>query len=308
MVSLNTSQRGAGMEPILRQKLRNTRHSTVHGFMPHELISFGLPARRTTARDWVRRNGDFKYTVTAGEYHGVKELPSGKYARAALLFLCTQAKLTGDPVLKVTQSYRGFINGLGMDWQGAERGAEALKQLVLVSKASFQIEFVGDVLRPGEEHIKSEAAFFSESLDLWVSRSELSTVKESTVVLSPLFMRKMERAVPISMKSWRWLLGHTKSPLALDIYLWLCGRLYRCEGHARVTWNQLYDQFGSTAPLKRFKQQFREALQVALQVYPEAQIREDIGTSRTSGFKGFHLFPSPDPRDSRTPDELQLVG
>lgn len=296
------------MEPILLQKPRITTHSTVHGFMPHELISFGLPARRTTETKWKRRNGDFKYTVTPGEYEGYEELPSGKYARAALLFLCTQAKLTGDPVIRVTQSYRGFLASLGMAWSGPAAGREAARQLGLVSVATFHITFVGDDLGPDEDRIKSQGARLSEDIDLWTMRKELSTTKESTIVLSPLFMRMMERAVPIKLSSWHYLMQASKSPTCLDVYLWLCSRLYRVEGHSRVTWNQLHDQFGSTAPMKRFKQQFREALQVALQVYPEAQIRESKGTSRTGGFHGFHLFPSPDARDSKTPDELRLVG
>jgi len=91
--------------------------------------------------------------------------------------------------------------------------------------------------------------------------------------------------------------------MALDVYVWLCGRLYRCDGQVRISWQQLYDQFGSVAPLKRFKQHFRDALETAMLVYSDAQIREDTGISRTKGFKGFILAPSPDPRDSNVPNE-----
>lgn len=297
------------MDTILRQKLNKTRLSTAHGFMPQELMSFGLPARRTTKKDWTRRNGDFEYTVSAGKYDGYSELPSGKYARAALLFLCTQAKLTGDPVLHVTKTYRGFVSGLGLEWNGPGAGKEAARQLGLVASANFQIDFLGkEGLAPDETRVKSQGARLSENIDFWFKSKELSTDKDSTIVLSPLFMRMMDRAVPIKLSAWHWIMRESKSPTSLDVYLWLCTRLYRCSGHQRVTWTQIYDQFGSIAPMKRFKQQFREALQVALQVYPEAQIREDFGMSRVKGFKGFHLFPSPDPRDSKTPDERLLTS
>lgn len=297
---------------ILREKLHKARTSDVHGFLPQELLSFALPARRTTEVTWERYNGDATYAVTAGritDLEGKKtvELPSGKYARAALLFLCTQAKLTGEATVTITESQRSFIRGLGMDWQGAARSKEAIRQLLLVSAASFSISGGNYVdTTTGEVNNRDRRATFSEGWNLWLTsdREKISERTTSTVILSPVMMEMMDRAAPLSMKSWRWLLTHSKSPMALDVYSWLCGRLHRCENHGRVSWLQLYEQFGSTAPLPRFKQHFRDAIDTALLVYPEAQIKEDFGTSRMKGFKGFHLYPSPDPRDSKTPDEV----
>lgn len=306
------------MNAILRQKLHKARGSTIHGFLPNELLNFSLPARRTKDTTWTRRNGHYTFVVTAGTITDpagevVTELPTGKYARAALLYLCTQAKLTSESTLEITKGYRGFMKSLGVEWHGGVRGKEAIRQLMLVSAATFTIIWQDLTYDPedpqeeqdGEEHYSDRAARFSSSMDLWMQagRRKVSETRTSTIVLSPMLMEMMDRAVPISMKSWRWLLNNSKSPMALDVYAWLCGRLYRCDGHTRVTWEQLHHQFGSTAPLKRFKQHFRDALTVALMVYSEAQIKEDHGTDRLSGFKGFHLSPSPDPRDSKTPDE-----
>lgn len=300
-----------GTPMILRQNLHKARTSEIHGFLPQEMLSFALPARRTTEPSWTRHNGELSYTVTAGAPKSaagtpMAELPSGKYARAALLFLCTQAKLTGEPTVTITESYRSFIRDLGMDWQGAARSREAIRQLMLVSTATFSIS--GNYLDPatGELNTRDEGARFSSSVDLWTTdnQTKISERTSSAITLSPMMMAMMDRAAPLSMKSWRWLLNHSKSPMALDVYAWLCGRLHRCENHGRVSWLQLYEQFGSTAPLPRFKQHFRGALTTALQVYPEAQIKEDFGTSRIKGFKGFHLGPSPDPRDSKTPGEV----
>lgn len=300
-----------GTPMILRERLHKARTSDVHGFLPQELLSFSLPARRTTETSWTRHNGELSYTVTAGAPKSaagipIAELPSGKYARAGLLFLCTQAKLTGSPTVTITESYRSFIRDLGMDWQGAARSKEAIRQLMLISTATFSIS--GNYLdaSTGELNSRNDGARFSTFVDLWTTehQSKISERTPSTITLSPMMMNMMERAAPLSMKSWRWLLKNSKSPMALDVYAWLCGRLHRCEDHGRVSWLQLYDQFGSTAPLPRFKQHFREALNTAMLVYPEAQIKEDHGTSRVKGFKGFHLSPSPDPRDSKTPDEV----
>jgi hypothetical protein len=287
------------------------RQSWIHGFLPQEILAFALPARRTDAVVWARKNGEYSFTVTAGtitEPNGelVTELPSGKYARVALLYLCTRAKLTGEASVAISDGYRAFTTELGMPWQGSEQAREAIRQLMLVGAATFSIIRQHED-ENGELHYTDTRSTLAEGMDLWTSRSReaLSEGKASTITLSPAFMDMLDRAVPISMKAWKWLLKNSKSPMALDVYTWLCSRLPRCEKPTRVTWAQLHEQFGSTAPMNRFKQVFRDALETALLVYPEAQIKESHGTNRTKGFKGFHLSSSPDPRDSQTPAERE---
>lgn len=285
--------------------------SWIHGFLPQEILSFALPVRRSDAMVWRRSNGDYSFTVTAGtitEPNGelVTELPSGKYARAAMLYLCTRAKLTGEASVAISESYRAFSDELGLGWQGSDQAREAIRQLMLVGAATFTI-IRQHTDEDGELHYSDTRSTLAESMELWTDRSReaFSEGKSSTITLSPPFMEMLERAVPISMKAWKWLLQNSKSPMALDVYTWLCSRLPRCEKRTRVTWVQLHEQFGSTSTMSRFKQVFREGLQTALLVYPEAQIKESHGTNRVKGFKGFHLAASPDPRDSKTPDERQ---
>lgn len=294
---------------ILREKFYKARTGDFHGFLPQEFLAFALPARRTKSHVWSRQNGKYLFNVTAGSVKGfdgslVTELPSGKYARAALMYLCTQAKLTGNRIVSVDENYRSFTSALGLEWQGVHRGKEALRQLMLVAAATFTIIEQDVDEDSGEEHYTDTGSRFSESMDLWTSRvrTEFSGDEQSTITLSETMMELLDRAAPLNMSAWRWLLSNSKSPMALDVYSWLCGRLYRCNSPARVSWQQLYDQFGSTASLSRFKQHFRHALKVAQQVYPEANIKEDFGISRIKGFKGFHLSPSPDARDSKLPE------
>src|SRR5690606_9958865 len=132
-------------------------------------------------------------------------------------------------------------------------------QLMLVAAATFTIIEQKVDETTGEEHYADTGSRFSESMDLWTSRgrTELSGDEQSTITLSETMMELLDRAAPLSMSAWRWLLKNSKSPMALDVYSWLCGRLFRCHGPARVSWQQLYEQFGSTAPLSRFKQHFR---------------------------------------------------
>lgn len=56
--------------------------------------------------------------------------------------------------------------------------------------------------------------------------------------------------------------------MALDIYWWLTKRVYGLHEPVAITWQRLYQQFGSdTKELWKFKQSFKEALAEVLKVY-----------------------------------------
>ena len=77
-----------------------------------------------------------------------------------------------------------------------------------------------------------------------------------------MFIRKVvkENPVPIDSSVLREL-NRIKSPLSLDIYLWLNRRMSYLHHPSLVTWDQLRRQFGSSAQaMKKFKQTFKAAL------------------------------------------------
>ena len=60
--------------------------------------------------------------------------------------------------------------------------------------------------------------------------------------------------------------------MALDAYLWLAYRLRSLRGPTPISWTALKQQFGGGGyeEMWTFRQQFREALELALAVYPDA--------------------------------------
>ncbi len=74
--------------------------------------------------------------------------------------------------------------------------------------------------------------------------------------------------------------------LALDVYIWLAYRLHALTKATPVTWTALHAQFGAGfKAVRQLKPTFREALALALAVYPEARI--DVEPA------GVVLHPSP---------------
>jgi hypothetical protein len=74
--------------------------------------------------------------------------------------------------------------------------------------------------------------------------------------------------------------------LALDVHIWLAYRLHVLTKTTPVTWTALHAQFGAGfKAVRQLKPTFREALALALAVYPEAKVDEEAG--------GVVLYPSP---------------
>jgi len=73
-----------------------------------------------------------------------------------------------------------------------------------------------------------------------------------------------DHPVPVDLK----VISRLRKPLALDIYWWLTKRVYGLHEPVAITWQRLYQQFGSdTKELWKFKQSFKEALAEVLKVY-----------------------------------------
>lgn len=107
----------------------------------------------------------------------------------------------------------------------------------------------------------------------------------STVLLRETFFEDLiAHPVPLDMRALRFL---KRSPLSLDVYVWLTHRLSYLRAPARIPWLVLAAQFGSNYSRARdFRHySFEPALQKVLAVYTEARI--------DPGDEGVTLMPSP---------------
>lgn len=286
-----------------------------HAFLPWEFIHFNLPYRRPEEPIWTRTNSNATFEVVAGRIQqpdGTVDrfVPYGKQARAALLWMCTEAKLTNSPVLELGASYNGFLNKLGVGTRVGSRGGQSAKtvkgtlaQLRALFAATISVS-TDDEDPNGKLQLREFGYRLTSASNLWFSHRDATDIDglfPSTVTLSgELFGSIIERGIPVNLDGWRAIQATSKSPLALDVYVWLCSRLYGLRGVARPTWPQLQAQFGSQAGPREFKRLFQGALDLALQHYPEARVRERLDSRGRS--IGLELRPSPPavtPRDSR---------
>jgi hypothetical protein len=106
---------------------------------------------------------------------------------------------------------------------------------------------------------------------------------QDRVRLDDRFWRSLrEHPVPVREEAVR-AIG-TRS-LALDIYIWLAYRLHSLSRSTPITWTALHGQFGAGfKAVRQLKPTFRDALALALAVYPEARVDLDQA--------GVVLYPS----------------
>ena len=106
---------------------------------------------------------------------------------------------------------------------------------------------------------------------------------QSSVTLGEGFYKEIiDRPIPVNMEALKVL---KKSPLALDLYVWLTYRLSYLGKPTTIPWEALQSQFGSDyTRIRRFKTKVGEALSKVVALYPEAKFEIDP--------VGLRLFPS----------------
>ena len=268
-------------------------------FYPWHFVHFSLPYRKSSLNVWERNNGSMSMVMTAGTFKdhngaNINMLPYGKYARLALLYLCTESKRTGSTRIDLAKTLRGFMRDLGLSWN-SKSARDAVTQLrallsmqvmftneeqvsedrTRLASCSFKIGTREDVVFETDGNIDDRVSYFLLSDDFY----------ESVVA---------NFSVPLEYKVWAELVKSSKSPIALDVYLWFNSRLHNSNEQSRIKWEQLQEQFGSsTANLRDFKSSFRKALDEVLDAAPQYKNRiTEQGNGRgKTGFKGFLINP-----------------
>jgi hypothetical protein len=236
-----------------------------------------LPHRRLPPEaEWRVENGPAVLLVEPGrllrpgrpdEFAGV---PYGAIARLILIFLQREAVRTNSRAVELGGSMRRWLSLLGVS-VGGKTMALVREQTRRISTCRFTLQMR---VSGGAMAVKN-AAFVDEAVlfDVDAMDDRQPVLFPERVRLSEAFFEQLrEHPVPLDEAALRQL---RRSSMALDAYLWLSYRLRGLRGPTRIGWAALRQQFGGGGyeQMKTFRQQFREALEMALAVYPDAARR-----------------------------------
>ena len=187
---------------------------------------------------YKRVNGPFALIMTAT---GNAKLPYGTLPRLLLAWVCTEAVRTQSRTLVLGRSVAEFMRQLGItNDSGGIRGDRTRLRNQMDRLFNAHISLVHED-QHGQQFVSSAIADRGE---FWWNpqRPDEPVLWESTIRLGENFFNEIIRCpIPLDM---RVLKAMRRSPLGLDLYLWLTYRLFVLKGPLRLTWRQLYRQFG----------------------------------------------------------------
>ena len=219
-----------------------------------------------------RTNGAFTLTMMAPPKVG---LPYGSVPRLLMAWLTTEAVRTKTRELILGDSLSGFMRQLGMVPTGGRWGS--ITRLRTQCHRLFA-STVSCIYR--QQRVAAETGFrIADKHILWwdPKNPDQPDLFGSFVILAESFFREIvERPIPIDMRALKAL---SRSPMQIDIYVWLTYRMSFLRRDTTIPWPLLENQFGAEYKRTRdFKAAFLEHLKSVLTVYSAAKVApSDVG-------------------------------
>ena len=209
------------------------------GFMARMMALCSLPRTNPGNRlQYKRQNGPFKLIMIAG---GDNRLPYGNLPRLLLAWVCTEAVRTQNRELVLGRSLAEFMRMLGIYHNSGGRGGVQTRlrnQMRRLFNASVQL-----IYEDGRREA-SASSFVADRTEFWWNerKPDERVLWESKIELGEAFFNEIIRhPVPLDMNT---LTALKRSTLGLDLYLWLTYRTFALTRPVRITWRQVYRQFG----------------------------------------------------------------
>lgn len=252
------------------------------GYMARAMIWASLPHKKVEGPEYKRDNGLASITMLVDSDIG---LPYGKLPRVISAWLTREAKLTGSRELTLGRSLNEFAQKLGLSTNGGLRGDTS--RLKIQATKLFST-FISLKAHQGQDFAYKNVALSDEGVLLWnPKKPHERSLWESTITLSESFYREcMDYAVPFDLRA----LHRLRSPLAIDLYLWLTWRMFILRRPTLIPWASLRFQFGvgyaaSSKGMAHFRAEFHRCLHDVQALYPAARLSFE--------HEGLKLFPSP---------------
>ena len=231
-----------------------------------ELIHCTLPHSPIKERDWIRKSGSYSLIVSSGiDEEGVPfGIPSGAFPRLVMSHLFTRVVATRDRRVELNSRFTSYLKEVGYvgNYRGNSRAANSIRDSLLrLLNARISFQYL-DERRRSRMNID-----IAQRFDLWFDykNPDADSLLGSWVQLSDdLYQALLEAPVPLRTDI---LAALRKSPLGLDVYMWISHRLFRMqaagEKELTLTYGALQAQFGTGIAeenYRLFRSRFKQAL------------------------------------------------
>jgi hypothetical protein len=251
-------------------ELRNAVQAGALGFYARLFVQAGMPHSDPKVDRFERSNGQLRLRMVA---LGDDGLPYGSIPRLLLAWLTTEAVRTKQRRLILGNTLRAFLEQLGLSSTGGKRGdiTRLRNQMRRLFSSSVHCTYDGP---SGWAMANVNVA---DAAELWwdPKQPDQAELWDSSVILGERFFEEItRRPVPIDTRALRAL---TRSPLAIDLYVWLTYRMSYLHTPTTVPWELLAMQTGAHyREVREFRRFALKVLPKVLAVYPDARVRPDF--------------------------------
>ena len=198
------------------------------GFMARTMALCSLPRSSPGNQyQYQRVNGPYRLILSRT---GLHKLPHGSNPRLILAWISTEAVRTGSREIVLGRSLSEFMRRLGISSTDGRGQARLRNQMKRLFNCSVQLNYTAG------ERETSATALVAELTDFWWNpkRPDQTGLWESKVRLSEAFFNEIvSHPVPLDLTTLKAL---KRSPLGLDLYLWLTYRTSRSDAPLRLSW------------------------------------------------------------------------
>ena len=293
LLSLRRNRHSFTLADQVNQLVSASEATPDRGFLGRTMALCSLPRSNPGNRlQYKRVNGPYTLymTVTGGN-----KLPFGTNPRLILAWVCTEAVRTGSRDIVLGRSLSEFMRKLGIASTDGRGQARLRNQMDRLFNCSVSMIYKDE---HGKATVNSLIALRTEFW--WNPKHPNQTGRwESKVRLSESFFNEIvSHPVPLDLTTLKAL---KRSPLGLDLYLWLTYRMFALTTPQRLSWQQVYRQFGSDpakASDKNTVQDFRSKVLRELKKIKLAWPDLNYGTARGLLIlypSSPHISPAPEP-------------
>ena len=245
------------------------------GYMARVLTQATIPHTDPKTRIHERTNGNL--TVTIADINKVG-MPYGSIPRLLLAWMTTEAVLRKERKIILGESLNQFMGRLdlvptGGRWGTITRLKDQMNRLFGCA-VGIKVET--------EHALHMYHPQIAREMHLWwdPQKPEQTSIWQSHVMLDHDFFQEIINSpVPIDMRA---ISALKRSPMALDIYMWLTYRMSYLSRRTEITWEQLQLQMGAGYGFdeqgrKNFQRAFTRHLRSVLAVYGGSRVSQERG-------------------------------
>jgi hypothetical protein len=245
------------------------------GYLARELVQCTLPHKEPKTTEYIRKDGNLTVTITAKSAVG---LPYGPIPRLLMLWVTSEAKRTGERKIILGNTLNQFLRDIGLDPNsggGKRSDAKRLRnQMNRLFRAQISFDY-DKASKPANVDTWLDMNVAPKGLLFWdFKQPDQRLLFDSWIELDENFFKAITaNAVPVNLT----MAGELKkSPLAIDLFVWLTYRVHRMKEGERiyVSYSELSQQFGTDYNRERnFKAKLGEAAEKVKTVWEKAPIQ-----------------------------------